>query len=89
MEDITQPKTDREWLMKVSGQIGTLSDNFNTLAKKLVEIEEKKIAEHDERITVLENIWQQARGGWKLAVALWLLLSVVFGWFIAWLLKKI
>lgn len=83
----TEPQTDREWLIKVSDQIGVLSENFDKLAKKLVEIEEKKLADHDRRLLAIENIIQQARGGWKLALVLWALITVAVGWGIKYLSK--
>jgi hypothetical protein len=87
MEDATKPQTDREWLIRVSSQIGTLSENFDILAKKLVEIEENKIAAIDKRLLDIENLIQQGRGGWKLALALWAFITVAVGWLIKYLTK--
>lgn len=83
----SEPQTDREWLIKVSGQIGTLSENFDHLASKLVEIEEKKIADHEKRLQSIEGLIQQGRGGWKLALILWAFITVAVGWVIKFFTK--
>jgi len=71
MEDATKFQTDREWMIHLSGQIGKLSDNFDNLANKLVELEEKKLLSFDKRLASVEAIWMQFKGGWKLALVLW------------------
>lgn len=83
MEDATKFQTDREWMIHLSGQIGTLSDNFNNLADKLVELEEKKLSGMDKRLAAMESIWMQFKGGWKLGAVIWAMVT----FFLSMLLK--
>lgn len=75
MEDARMPKTDREWTIKLSGQIENLTHSIDELGNKLVDIEKNKIAALDRRILEVEKVWTQISGGWKLALVVWAVLS--------------
>jgi hypothetical protein len=60
-----EPKTDRELLLKLDSQIEKLSESIDRFGETLKNIEEKKIAGLEKRITELEKWQQMANGGWK------------------------
>jgi len=74
-------------MIRLSGQIENLSGALSDFGDKLVHLEEVRLANQDARIAELEKAWQQIRGGWKLAVVLWFVVSAALGWIIAWQLK--
>ena len=76
----SDPKTDREWMIKLSGQIDSLSHSIDQLADKLVNIEEKKVVSIEKRLIAIENKIEQIKGGWKLLVILWTIFGAVAGW---------
>lgn len=81
------PNTDREWMIKLSGQIEGLSKSIDALGERLIFIEERKIASLEERLTAIEKKIEQFKGGWKLIVILWAALSAVVGWIINYFTK--
>jgi len=93
--DARDPQSDREYLLKLDGKFENLEVRLDNLAhsidnfgNQLVNLEKSRIASLEQRIIKIENIWQQVRGGWKLAIVLWLILSAVLGWIISWALTK-
>lgn len=70
-----EPKTDRELLLKLDGEIGRLAEAVSSLVKSLEDMEEKRISVIDERLKKMENVWAQVSGGWKFAMVLWFIIS--------------
>lgn len=82
----TEPQTDREWMIRLSGQIESLAESISKLGDKLVFIEEKKIAGMERRISEIESVWQQFKGGWKFALVIWAIITAgIVGLFKLWI----
>jgi hypothetical protein len=67
-------------MIKLSGQIEKLSETIEAFGDKLIDIEEKKLTALELRIGEIESWKQQIMGGWKFAVAAWLVASAIIGW---------
>ena len=75
--DTTDPQTEREWLIRLSEQIDSLTRSIDRLAGKLVDIEKTQIAALSARIENIEIWKQQINGAWKLAVVVWVVFTAV------------
>jgi len=75
MSDATQPQNDRELLLSLNGKLSTLADSIDRFSLVLKDLEEKKIANLEKKITELQDWRQQINGGWKLAVVIWVILT--------------
>jgi len=80
MSKASDPRTDREWMIKLSSQIDELSHSIDQLGEKLVNIEEKKVISIEKRLMAIENKIEQIKGGWKLLMVLWVVFGAVSGW---------
>ena len=69
--DATQPQTDRELLLKLNGNVETLSRAIDNFSKTLQYLEEKKLGSFDQRLSLLEDWRLQISGGVKVMIALW------------------
>ena len=70
-----EPQTDREFLIKLDGQLENLAQSIDRFSKTLQELEEKKLAALDARLESLENWRFQVIGGWKLMAVIWTIAS--------------
>lgn len=80
MANASEPQTDRELLLKLNGEIENLARAIDSLGDKLVEIEEKRIGGLEERVLIVEKWKEQISGGWKLAIAIWAVLTIIGGY---------
>lgn len=71
--------TDRELIIKLESRIERLSESIDRLGDGLKNMEEKKLSiiEHD--IAELKNWKAQINGGWKLAIGVWVVVTVLCG----------
>lgn len=83
MGSAAEPKTDRELLLKLNGEIEKLAMSISEFSQTLKFIEEKKIAGIDDRLKKIESLWNQVSGGWKLALVIWSIITAagLFGIF--------
>jgi len=72
-----EPQTDREFLIKLDGQLENLAQSIDRFSRTLKELEEKKITALDVRLESLENWRFQVIGGWKLMAILWTIASAM------------
>lgn len=79
------PQNDREWLLKLNGQIENLSNSINGFSQTIRDIEEKKIAAIEERLDAVEGWKSKLEGGWKFAV----IICTIFGAAAGHAIKKI
>lgn len=68
--------TDRELLIRLDGQIERLSESIERLGKNLEDMEEKKLAVMQRDIDDLKSWREQIKGGWKLAMLFWGVVTV-------------
>jgi hypothetical protein len=73
--DASVPQTDRELLLKLNGEIEKLAFSITNFSQTLKEIEEKKIAGLDVRISAIEKVWTQFSGAWKFVLFIWTILT--------------
>ena len=66
-----EANTDREILIRLDGQIERLSESIERLGKSIEDMEEKKIAVMEKKIDELLSWREQIKGGWKLAMLFW------------------
>lgn len=74
------PKTDRELLLKLNGEIQNLAKAIHEFGVTLKDLEEKRISDLEKRLIKIENKIEQIKGGWKLLVVLWVVLGAAAGW---------
>ena len=70
-----EPQTDRELLLQLNQQLKGLADSIHEFSKTLKYLEDKKIAGLEARIDGIDKWRDQISGGWKLAVAIWVVLT--------------
>lgn len=75
--DVGKPKTQREWILQLSGYLDKLSASIDRLDKTLDEIENKKLVSLEKRITALEKWMQETNGSWKAVSAAAVVLSII------------
>lgn len=80
MTKASDPKTDRELLLKLNGEIENLAKAIYQFGVTLKELEEKRISDLEKRLIKIENNIEQIRGGWKILVVLWVILGAAGGW---------
>jgi len=71
-----EANTDREILIKLDEQIKRLSESIERLGKSIEDMEEKKIAVIEKKIDDLFAWREQIKGGWKLAMLFWGLVTI-------------
>jgi len=71
--------TDREFMIKLESKLDRLSEAIERLGVGLSDLEGRKISAIQEDIADLKNWKAQISGGWKLAVVLWVILTVLAG----------
>ena len=70
-----EANTDREILIRLDGQIERLSESIERLGKSIEDMEVKRI-EVMEKINDLFAWREQIKGGWKLAMLFWGLVTI-------------
>lgn len=80
MTKASDPKTDRELLLKLNGEIENLARAIYQFGQTLKDLEEKRIVDLEKRLIKIENKIEQIKGGWKLLVVLWTVLGAAAGW---------
>lgn len=80
MTKASDPKTDRELLLKLNDKIEYLADAIQGFGQTLKDLEEKRITDLEKRLIKIENKIEQIKGGWKLLVVLWVVLGAAAGW---------
>ena len=80
--DASIPKTDRELLLKLNGEIKNLAESIYNFGEVLKTFEEKRIVAVEKRLDKIEGVWQQVSGAWKLGIILWSILTAggLIGW---------
>lgn len=73
--DASQPQTDRELLLKLNGNVEVLAQAIDHFSKTLKEIDEKKLAGFENRLSSIEDWRLQIAGGWKIMVIVWTVFS--------------
>ena len=79
------PETVREVTFMLKGEIEKLRISVDSLSATFKYWEEKKIAVMEKEIQDLKSWKQQVNGGWKVAAAIWF---VVSGFFFVWFRSK-
>ena len=74
-----EPVTDREIMIEIKGELKSLSEAIDRFSKSLSEMEDKKIASIQREVDELKTWRQQITGGWKLALAIWVVFTFAFG----------
>lgn len=80
MTKASDPKTDRELLLQLNGEIENLAKAIYEFGLTLKELEEKRISGLEKRLVTIENSIEQIKGGWKILVVIWVVLGAVGGW---------
>lgn len=70
-----EPKTDRELIISLSGQIENLAHSIDEFGNKLLKLEEGKVAEHDKRLLKIENRNLRQDGAIRLVAIIWSVLT--------------
>lgn len=73
--DAAQPKSDRELLLKLNGNVEVLARAIEHFSQTLKDLDEKKLSAIDERVNSIENWRLQIMGGWKIMVIVWTVFS--------------
>lgn len=73
--DASQPQTDRELLLKLNGNVEVLAQAIEHFSMTLKEIDEKKLAAFENRLSAVEDWRLQLAGGWRIMVIIWTLFS--------------
>lgn len=71
-----EPVTEREILIRLDSNVSQLSDTIERFAKALEKLEETKIKDHEERLTVIENWRSEFSGAYKIVALVGLLLGM-------------
>lgn len=82
-----EPVTDREIMIEIKGELKSLSEAIDRFSKSLSEMEDKKIASIQREVDELKTWRQQITGGWKLALAIWVVFTFAFGVAIKYIFK--
>lgn len=86
-QSAADPQTDRELLLNLhskvhsiqlvfDGKIDRLTESIDRLNDTYRELEEKKVVVLEERVEEILTWKNQISGGWKFAVAIWMVLTV-------------
>lgn len=70
-----EPKTDRELLLQLNGNVRNLADSIEKFSESLEKIEVEKIQALDKRIGSLEKVWLQISGAWRFVLVMWSILT--------------
>jgi hypothetical protein len=71
-----EANTDREILIRLDGQIERLSESIERLGKSIEDMEVKRIEVMEKKINDLFAWREQIKGGWKLAMLFWGLVTI-------------
>lgn len=82
-----EPITDREIMIEIKGELKSLSQAIERFSNALTEIEDKKIAYIQRDLDDIKVWRQQITGGWKLALAIWVVFTFAAGMVIKFLFK--
>lgn len=63
-----EPKTDREAMIELSGDIKSLRETIERFGKALIHLETKKVDNHEARLDELFLWKNEINGGWKLVL---------------------
>lgn len=69
-KNASEPQNDREWLIKLESRLDRLSDVMERLDQTLNHIENKQLAEFNERMIAVEKWQSKADGMWKAIIAI-------------------
>ncbi len=75
MGGAAEPKTDRELLLQLNGNVQNLAVAIEKFSEALEKIEVEKIQAQDKRIAALEKVWLQMNGAWKFILVVWSILT--------------
>jgi len=77
MANVSDPQTDREWLIKIGADINRLSQAIEGFAEKLELFEETRLKKFEKEIEELKK-WQNEWGGvWKFIVITGAVLGII------------
>ncbi len=71
-----EANTDREILIRLDDQIERLSESIERLGKSIEDIKVKRIEVKEKKINDLFAWREQIKGGWKLAMLFWGLVTI-------------
>lgn len=80
-----EPKTDRELLLQLNGDIKNLTHSVEKLTEVLTVIEEKKIGSIDRRLEAIEKWKTELGGAWKLAIIIYTVTTGAIVGLVKWL----
>lgn len=69
--------TDREFMIEMNGNIKSLTTEIKHLADAIEILEENRIAPIEKRLTLVEKWQNNFDGGWKVAIVLVTILTIV------------
>ncbi len=72
---VNDPQTDREFLIRLDGQLNNLAESIDRFSNMLKTLEEKKITAIEQRLGSLEDWRFQIMGGWRVMVIIWTIAS--------------
>lgn len=71
-----EPKTDREWIIILAGQLERLGDAITRLDATLKNIEDNRLVRIEERLHAIERWHQQDKGMWRALTAMATVISI-------------
>lgn len=92
MSNAADPQNDRELLLNLNTTLNeklpVLTKSIDTLSTVIKHLEEKKVASLESQVKELIEWKQQILGGWKLALAIWVIIGAGVAGLISAFLKR-
>lgn len=77
MANLSEPQTDREWMMKIVGELKRFGEIIQTFGDKLESFELNEIKELKKEISMLKEWRSEWNGSWKLVIIIGITASLV------------
>ena len=75
MSNLSEPQTDREWIMQVDSKVTVSIDAIERLTLAITNLETISFKRLDERVTILENKESERSGAYKFLILIVTLLG--------------
>lgn len=74
-----KPETDREIYLSLNNEVQKLRETIERFGAALLNLENNKFNNHEERIEALEKIETERRGMWKMFIVIQVVIAVTIG----------
>lgn len=73
------PETDREIYISLNNEVQKLRETIERFGAALLNLENNKFNNHEQRIETLEKIETERRGMWKLFIVIQVIIAITIG----------